>query len=353
MDGRATTGSCARATCCRAQQARRGLAAEPMTAAPNAFVTGRGLRRLEPGETAYNDLGRLPVVAGQPPRSLSAIRRRQRQLDAAGDGARRRRATRALAQDRLAELQRGRGLRVGPVKPADGRLGVGRRDRHPVVGHATLECRERRRADRCGPTAEPRPRAAGWRTPHAQRTCSGPALPNPPKPPPPPGPRLAPGGRLKPPGGRLKLPDGRALRENDGTVTPCCCKARRVGREIRSVPAAWSAAACGGTRGHARRRTDRRTRSRGGRRRAGAVFELPPPQAATSTATPTRSCCQRRASCVTRRTRISCSPPTPTRSELLRRRARRDRQSHRHRKPPPRLHSPIGPRRHRPRIALL
>jgi aldose 1-epimerase len=33
-----------------AHQARRGLAAEPMTAAPNAFVTGRGLRRLEPGE---------------------------------------------------------------------------------------------------------------------------------------------------------------------------------------------------------------------------------------------------------------------------------------------------------------
>ena len=32
-----------------AHQARRGLAAEPMTAAPNAFVTGRGLRRLEPG----------------------------------------------------------------------------------------------------------------------------------------------------------------------------------------------------------------------------------------------------------------------------------------------------------------
>ena len=30
--------------------ARRGLAAEPMTAAPNAFRTGRGLRRLEPGE---------------------------------------------------------------------------------------------------------------------------------------------------------------------------------------------------------------------------------------------------------------------------------------------------------------
>lgn len=31
-------------------QARRGLAAEPMTAAPNAFVSGRGLRRLEPGD---------------------------------------------------------------------------------------------------------------------------------------------------------------------------------------------------------------------------------------------------------------------------------------------------------------
>jgi len=30
--------------------ARRGLAAEPMTAAPNAFQTGRGLLRLEPGE---------------------------------------------------------------------------------------------------------------------------------------------------------------------------------------------------------------------------------------------------------------------------------------------------------------
>lgn len=34
-----------------AHQARRGLAAEPMTAAPNAFVTGRGLRRLGPGES--------------------------------------------------------------------------------------------------------------------------------------------------------------------------------------------------------------------------------------------------------------------------------------------------------------
>jgi len=33
-----------------AHLARRGLAAEPMTAAPDAFRTGRGLRRLEPGD---------------------------------------------------------------------------------------------------------------------------------------------------------------------------------------------------------------------------------------------------------------------------------------------------------------
>ncbi len=33
-----------------ADLARRGLAAEPMTAAPDAFNSGRGLRRLEPGE---------------------------------------------------------------------------------------------------------------------------------------------------------------------------------------------------------------------------------------------------------------------------------------------------------------
>jgi aldose 1-epimerase len=31
---------------------RRGLGIEPMTAAPNAFVTGDGLRVLEPGETS-------------------------------------------------------------------------------------------------------------------------------------------------------------------------------------------------------------------------------------------------------------------------------------------------------------
>ena len=30
---------------------RRGLGVEPMTAAPNAFVTGDGLLVLEPGET--------------------------------------------------------------------------------------------------------------------------------------------------------------------------------------------------------------------------------------------------------------------------------------------------------------
>ena len=39
------------------QQARRSVAVEPMTAAPNAFVTGRGLRRLEPGETATTTWG--------------------------------------------------------------------------------------------------------------------------------------------------------------------------------------------------------------------------------------------------------------------------------------------------------
>jgi len=38
-------------------QARRGLAAEPMTAAPNAFVTGRGLLRLEPGENVTTTWG--------------------------------------------------------------------------------------------------------------------------------------------------------------------------------------------------------------------------------------------------------------------------------------------------------
>jgi aldose 1-epimerase len=31
---------------------RRGLGVEPMTAAPNAFVTGDGLQVLAPGETA-------------------------------------------------------------------------------------------------------------------------------------------------------------------------------------------------------------------------------------------------------------------------------------------------------------
>jgi aldose 1-epimerase len=38
-------------------QARRSLAAEPMTAAPNAFVSGRGLRRLEPGESVTTTWG--------------------------------------------------------------------------------------------------------------------------------------------------------------------------------------------------------------------------------------------------------------------------------------------------------
>lgn len=34
-----------------ADRRRRGLAVEPMTCAPNAFVSGEGLRILEPGES--------------------------------------------------------------------------------------------------------------------------------------------------------------------------------------------------------------------------------------------------------------------------------------------------------------
>jgi aldose 1-epimerase len=37
--------------------ARRSLAVEPMTAAPNAFQTGHGLRRLEPGESVISRWG--------------------------------------------------------------------------------------------------------------------------------------------------------------------------------------------------------------------------------------------------------------------------------------------------------
>ena len=40
-----------------AHLARRGLAAEPMTAAPDAFRTGRGLRRLEPGDEVVTTWG--------------------------------------------------------------------------------------------------------------------------------------------------------------------------------------------------------------------------------------------------------------------------------------------------------
>ncbi len=36
---------------------RRSLAVEPMTAAPNAFQTGWGLRRLEPGESVTSRWG--------------------------------------------------------------------------------------------------------------------------------------------------------------------------------------------------------------------------------------------------------------------------------------------------------
>jgi len=40
-----------------AQLSRRGLAAEPMSAPPNAFATGRGLLRLEPGDEATTQWG--------------------------------------------------------------------------------------------------------------------------------------------------------------------------------------------------------------------------------------------------------------------------------------------------------
>ena len=53
-----------------------------------------------------------------------------------------------LAEDRLAHLQGGGGLRVGPVQRAQRLLWVGLGDRHPVVAHATLEGGERRGADR-------------------------------------------------------------------------------------------------------------------------------------------------------------------------------------------------------------
>ena len=41
----------------RPDRARRGLAAEPMTCAPNAFASGEGLIRLEPGESVTNAWG--------------------------------------------------------------------------------------------------------------------------------------------------------------------------------------------------------------------------------------------------------------------------------------------------------
>jgi aldose 1-epimerase len=40
-----------------AQQRRSGIAVEPMTCAPNAFVTGEGVKVLEPGETAHSVWG--------------------------------------------------------------------------------------------------------------------------------------------------------------------------------------------------------------------------------------------------------------------------------------------------------
>ena len=43
------------------ERRRRGLAVEPMTAPPNAFVTGEGLIRLEPGDTVTHRWGVRPL----------------------------------------------------------------------------------------------------------------------------------------------------------------------------------------------------------------------------------------------------------------------------------------------------
>ena len=42
--------------------ARRSLAVEPMTCAPNAFRSGDGLIRLEPGESATSSWGIVPSI---------------------------------------------------------------------------------------------------------------------------------------------------------------------------------------------------------------------------------------------------------------------------------------------------
>ena len=40
---------------------RRGLAVEPMTCPPNAFATGEGVRRLQPGESTTASWGIAPI----------------------------------------------------------------------------------------------------------------------------------------------------------------------------------------------------------------------------------------------------------------------------------------------------
>ncbi|WP_409329705.1 aldose 1-epimerase family protein [Trujillonella humicola] len=45
----------------RRDRRRRGLAVEPMTCPPNAFATGEGVRRLEPGESATGTWGIAPL----------------------------------------------------------------------------------------------------------------------------------------------------------------------------------------------------------------------------------------------------------------------------------------------------
>ena len=44
---------------------RRSIAVEPMTCAPNAFRSGEGLVRLDPGETPRGELGHLSQRLGR------------------------------------------------------------------------------------------------------------------------------------------------------------------------------------------------------------------------------------------------------------------------------------------------
>ena len=154
-------------------QARRSVAVEPMTAAPNAFVTGPRSAPTRARRERYDDLGCLPAVVRQPRSSVAVLHAHvsNDQLDAAGDALGDGVPTRALAQDWLADLQRGRGLRVGAVKrPRMRRVGVGRRDRHPVSDMQLLNA-----ANVVALMVRPPPPnpPAGSRLAHAARAADG------------------------------------------------------------------------------------------------------------------------------------------------------------------------------------